>query len=131
MTIVFLLARVSLGALLAYQGVKFLDPYARHVSIADLRRAGVGGSQLTFVSAGLMMLIGGLCIVTGVGAGVGVATAIAFLILSALTTDQFWRVDDLHQRRTSVVRFVRNVVLASGAALMLLVPRPWPHSIID
>ena len=131
MSVIFLLARVFLGALLAYHGVKFLDPYTRAVSIANMRRAGVKGSYLAFISAGLMMLIGGLCIVTGIGAGVGVAIAIAFLILSALTTHQFWRVDDLRQRRMSVVRFARNVMLASGAALMLLVPTPWPHSIID
>ena len=51
MTIVFLFARVFLGALLMYQGVKLLDPYARQVSIANLRGAGVKGSYLAFISA--------------------------------------------------------------------------------
>ena len=101
MTIVFLFARVFLGALLTYQGVKLLDPYARRVSIANLRGAGVKGSYLTFISAGLMMLIGGVCIVMGVS--VGVTSAITFLILSAVAT-RFWRVNDLRERRARTVR---------------------------
>jgi putative oxidoreductase len=131
MTIVFLFARVFLGALLMYQGVKLLDAYARQVSIANLRGAGVKGSYLAFISAGLMMLIGGVCLVTGVAAGVGVTTAITFLILSAVAMHRFWRVHDLRERRTSAVHFARNIVFADGAALLLLVERPWPYSFIN
>jgi uncharacterized membrane protein YphA (DoxX/SURF4 family) len=130
-TIAFFIARLLIGALLAYEGVKLLDPYARQISIAKLRAAGVRASDLAFVSAGVMMLIGGVCIVTGIAAGVGVTAAIIFSIASAAATHQFWRLQHSRERRTSAIHFARNIVFAGGAALLLLVERPWPFAFIS
>ena len=131
MTIAIFIARLFIGALLAYQGVKLLDPYARQISIDKLRAAGVRASDLAFVSAGLMMLIGGVCIVTGIAAGVGVTAAIIFPIASAVATHPFWRLQHSPERRTSANRFARNIMFAGGAALLLLVERPWPYALMN
>ncbi len=122
MGFVFLLVRIALGGFFAWRGVQYLDPYARHAAIATARAKGWRGSDLAFVTMGLMMLTGGICIVMGIAPGVGVMAAVAALGMHA-----FYGVQNVGERR---VLYARTAGFAAASALTLLVPRPWPFSFI-
>lgn len=125
MGFVFLLIRIALGGFFAWRGVQYLDPYARDAAIATARAKGWRGSDLAFSSIGLMLLVGGVCIVLGMIPGVGVMAAV-----TALGIDVSWRLNDVATNRRTAIAFARVVGLAVAAALTLLVPRPWPFSLI-
>ena len=125
MGFVFLLVRIALGGFFAWRGVRYLDPYARQAAIASARGKGSSISELAFVTMGLMMLTGGICIVMGIAPGVGVAAAVI-----ALAIDASWRLRNAATKHTTAIAFVRIVGLAATAVLTLLVPRPWPFSFI-
>src|SRR5688572_22237038 len=112
MGFVFLLIRIALGGFFAWRGVQYLDPYARVAAIATARAKGWRGSDLAFVSIGLMLLVGGICIVMGMIPGVGVTAA-----LTALGIDASWRLNDVVRSRKTVIGFARVVGLAVAAAL--------------
>ena len=125
MGFVFLLVRIALGGFFVWRGVEYLDPYARQAAIASARAKGSRGSEFAFVTMGLMMLIGGICIVMGIAPGVGVAVAVTSFVIDAL-----WRFQIAATKRTTAIAFVRTAGLAAAAVLTLLVPRPWPFSFI-
>lgn len=125
MGFVFLLVRIALGGFFAWRGVRYLDPYARQAAIATARAKGSSSSELAFVTMGLMMLTGGICIVMGIAPGVGLAAAVI-----ALAIDASWRLRNAATKRTTAIAFVRIAGLAATAVLTLLVPRPWPFSFI-
>ena len=125
MGFVFLLVRIALGGFFAWCGVRYLDPYARQAAIATARAKGSSSSELAFVTMGLMMLTGGICIVMGIAPGVGVAAAVI-----ALAIDASWRLRNAATKRKTAIAFVRIAGLAATAVLTLLVPRPWPFSFI-
>jgi uncharacterized membrane protein YphA (DoxX/SURF4 family) len=122
MGFVFLLVRIALGGFFAWRGVRYLDPYARQEAIASARAKGSSGSDLAFVTMGLMMLSGGMCIVMGITPGVGVIAAVTALAIHA-----FYSVRSGDGRRAG---YARTAGLAAVSALMLLVPRPWPFSFV-
>ena len=125
MGFVFLLVRIALGGFFAWRGVGYLDPYARHAAIGSARAKGSSNSELAFVTMGLMMLTGGICIVMGIAPGVGVAVAV-----TSFAIDASWRFQIAATKRTTAIAFVRTAGVAATAVLTLLVPRPWPFSFI-
>jgi hypothetical protein len=125
MGLVFLFVRIALGGFFAWRGVRYLDPYVRHAAIASARTRGWRGSDLTFVTMSLMMLIGGICIVMGIAPVIGVMAAV-----TALGIDASWRFKNVARNRTTAFAFARIVGLAATAVLTLLVPHPWPFSFI-
>ncbi len=124
MGFVFLLVRIALGGFFVWRGVGYLDPALRQAAIASVRANGSWGSDLTFVTKGLMMLIGGMCIVMGTAPGAGVAT-----VVTALGIDTLWRFQGAATNRTTAIALVRTAGLAATALLLLLMPRPWPFSV--
>ena len=125
MGFVFLLVRIALGGFFAWRGVRYLDPYARPAAITSARGTGSHSSELAFVTVGLMMLTGGICIVMGIAPGAGVAVAV-----TSLAIDTSWRFQKTATKRTTAIAFVQIAALAATAVLTLLVPRPWPFSFI-
>ena len=103
MGFVFLLVRIALGGFFAWRGVRYLDPYARQAAIATARAKGSSSSELAFVTMGLMMLTGGICIVMGIAPGVGVAAAVI-----ALAIDASWRLRNAATKRTTADRIRTN-----------------------
>ena len=84
MGLVSLFVRIALGGYLAWRGVRYVDPYARPAAIATARSSGWRGSDLSLVMMGLMMLIGGICIVVGIAPAAGALAAFMALAIEAI-----------------------------------------------
>jgi hypothetical protein len=100
--IVFLLGRLIVGAVVAWEASQRLTPY------------GAKPRDFRVATTGLLLLIGAVAIVTGLGVVVGVAA-----LLAALLMDGFARATPLR----------RSVVFTIATLVLLLVPRPWPFTL--
>jgi putative oxidoreductase len=85
---------------------------------------GVAMPALSVIISGLMLLLGGLSILTGYYLGIGVLLLVVFLVIAAFKMHDFWTIDDPMAKAGEMAQFLKNFALA-GAALMLLAIPNW------
>lgn len=79
---------------------------------------GVPFATLLVPLTGLQLIVGALMILLGVWADLGALLLFAFLIPTALTMHDFWKLSEPMERQQDQIHFMKDIALA-GAALML------------
>jgi len=85
---------------------------------------GVPMPALAVYGTGLMLLLGGLAILTGSFVQIGLWLLVLFLLFVTPWMHNFWAIQDPMQRMGEMVNFMKNAALL-GAILMLLYL--WPQ----
>jgi uncharacterized membrane protein YphA (DoxX/SURF4 family) len=125
--VVFLLARVLFGGVLAFMGLNhFMDVegmagYAEH--------KGLPAPKLSVVGSGGLLVLGGLGVALGVAPVLSAFALATFLLVSAVLMHDFWAVPE-DQQQDEMTGFLKNVGLAGGAlALAAVGPQAWAFSV--
>jgi putative oxidoreductase len=127
MAVLFLVGRIILG-------VYYLFNAFNHFTRLDMlggyaASKGVPAPRPLTLVAGVLLLVGGLSILTGVYPTVGVAALALFFIPVTFWMHDFWTVSDPMQKMTQMVNFTKNLALLGAALMMLAIPQPWPLSL--
>jgi putative oxidoreductase len=69
-------------------------------------------------AAGVLAILGGLCIILGYQARIGAWMIVAFLIPVTLTMHNFWAQTDPQQRMIQSIMFMKNISMLGGALLI-------------
>lgn len=126
MEIAFLIGRIVLGlyylfnAISHFSQVKMMVPYAKS--------QGVPMPEIAVPGTGMLLLVGGLSILTGFYPIVGVAAAVVFLVPVAFMMHKFWGVDQ-QTMMMQMPHFLKNMALAGSSLMFLAIPQPWPFSL--
>jgi uncharacterized membrane protein YphA (DoxX/SURF4 family) len=88
----------------------------------------VPAAAVAVPASGLLIMLGGLSVVTGKRPKWGASLITAFLLGVTPQMHAFWRIKDEEQRTQELVNFTKNMALIGGAALAAAVPEPWPGS---
>jgi uncharacterized membrane protein YphA (DoxX/SURF4 family) len=124
---VFLLARFLFGGVLAFMGINHFMDVEGMAGYAEMK--GLPAPELSVVASGVMLVLGGLAVITGAFVVLGAGAIAVFLLASAVVMHDFWTVED-GQQQTEMTYFLKNVVMA-GAALgfLALASTPWPYAL--
>lgn len=115
--VVFLLARVLFGGVLAFNGLNHFTNREMMAGYAEAKGTPAPGAAV--VVSGLMLLLGGLGIVLGVFPTLSAAAVAIFLVVSALLIHDFWAVPE-DQQQDEMTQFLKNVGLTGGALAFLV-----------
>ncbi len=127
MNIAFLIGRLIFGgywlmaALNHFKNLNHMSDYAKAKG-TPLPKLAVGGT-------GVLLLAGGLSMLLGVYAPVGIALLIVFLLGVSVQMHSFWKVDDAQLKQIDMINFTKNMALIGALLMFLLLPRPWPMSL--
>jgi putative oxidoreductase len=123
----FLMGRLVFGGFFLYSGVHhFLDT----ATLAQYAGAkGVPMPEAAVLLSGALLIIGALCVLLGILPRVGLACIILFLAGVTPTMHSFWSVADPQMRQMDMANFMKNLALAGGAMMMLMIPTPWAYSV--
>jgi len=127
MTIIFFIGRIIFGLYWlknAYNHFKNLDAmadYAHSKSVIYPKYA-VGGT-------GLLLLIGGLSILTGYLPHVGIICLLVFLLSITFVMHAYWKETDPMMRMSQRINFEKNIALLAALLMMTAIPLPWPLSL--
>ncbi|MFC7139691.1 DoxX family protein [Halosimplex aquaticum] len=125
--ILFLLARVLLGGVLAFTGLNHFSDVEGMAGYAGAK--GLPAPKLAVVASGVLLVFSGLGIVLGVVPVIAAGAAAVFLLVSAVTFHDFWAVPD-DQAQTEMTQFLKNVALAGGTlAFVALGGQAWPYAV--
>jgi len=124
---VFLLGRIMFGGYFIRSGIKhFLNLEGMTGYTAS---KGVPLPELAVIVTGLLLLMGGISILTGYYPKIGSYLLIAFLIPVTIIMHDFWSIDDAAARAGQLSRFLRNLTFTGACLMFLSIPEPWKFSL--
>lgn len=128
MEIAFLIGRVIVGLFYLFNAVG-----GHFMSLEMLTQytasKGVPAPRLAVIVTGLLLVVGGLSIITGLYPAVGVAALVVFLVSTAFIMHNFWTVEDPQMRQLEMTQFLKDLALAGSALMFLAIDTPWPLSL--
>jgi putative oxidoreductase len=119
--------RLIFGGYFLYNGINhFLE---RDSLVEYARSKGVQAPEAAVAGSGLLILGGGLSILTGTVPKLGAGLIATFLLGVSPRMHAFWREQEPQQRMNEMVNFTKNMALVGASLLAAAHPEPWPVSI--
>lgn len=116
--------RLIFGGYFLYNGINhFLN---RKMLVDYARSKEVPAPDVAVAASGLMILAGGLSVLTGLQPKVGAGLISAFLLGVSPQMHAFWKEEDAQQRIQEMVNFTKNMALVGSSLLVAAHPEPWP-----
>ncbi|SES92873.1 Uncharacterized membrane protein YphA, DoxX/SURF4 family [Salinibacillus kushneri] len=122
MGLFWLIGRLILGIYFLMTGFNHLKNYQGMKQACEQKNLPLPGACASL--SGLILIIGGLTILTGMFVGIGVLLLVIFLIIAATTFHNYWVFEDPMQKMGEQTQFMKNIALAA-ALLMLLQIQDW------
>jgi uncharacterized membrane protein YphA (DoxX/SURF4 family) len=123
----FLLGRLFYGGFFIMAGINHFRHLSMMAGYAGFN--GVPAPKLAVAGSGIIVGIGGLCVLLGCAPTWGVACIVLFLVPVTLMMHRFWADKDPQAKINNLVNFQKNVALLGAALLLLFIPQPWPMSL--
>ncbi len=79
--------------------------------------------------SGLLLLLGGVSVLTGVYPQVGVLCIALFFLGVSFKMHNFWAVPE-EEKMAQKINFMKNMALLGSALMWLAVQTPWPFSLL-
>lgn len=127
MDYIFLIGRILFGGVFIFYGINHFRGVDMMSGYAASK--GVPSPKLAVLGSGLLLIIGGLSVLTGYQPAIGVAALVLFLVPVTLVMHAFWKIDDPQAKMAEAVNFMKNTGLLGGALMLLAIPQPWPFSL--
>ena len=123
----YLAGRILLGGFFIVSGLRHFQHLAMMAGFTGSK--GVPAPKLLVIVSGLMIVAGGLSILTGVRPHAGIALVSAFLLPVTFLMHRYWKHTDPMMRINDQVNFMKNIALLGAAWMLLMIPQPWPMSL--
>ena len=123
----FLLGRVIYGVYFVKAGINHFQSLAMLSGFAGMK--GVPMPKVAVMLSGLLIIAGGLSVLTGFHPRYGLAAIILFLVPVSLMMHTFWSDTDPMQKLNNQINFEKNFAMAGAAMMLMLVPQPWMMSV--
>ena len=121
-----LLARALFGSFFLYSGIDHFLDFKGKKDYAQSKGTRLPG--VAVAGTGVMLLAGGLSLITGVRPKIGASLVSAFLAGVSPQMHAFWKETDPQARTNEMINFTKNMALVGGAMFAAATPEPWPMS---
>lgn len=125
---VFVLGRVLYGGFFVLGGINHFQHLGMMSGFAASK--GVPAAKPGVVLSGLLIIVGGLSVILGYHVRIGLACIVVFLVPVTILMHNYWVEKDMMQGINQRVNFQKNLALLGAALMMLMIPRPWPLSLV-
>ena len=123
-TIPLMIGRVIFGGFFLYNGINHFLQRDQLAGYAQSK--GVPAANIAVPGSGVLMMLGGLSLLTGYKPKVGSALITAFLAGVTPTMHAFWNDENPQERQADTINFMKNVALVGAAMIAASHPEPWP-----
>lgn len=121
--------RLVLGGFYLYYGINNVVDFAGMSRYAAYK--GVPLPGLAVIVGAILLILGGLSIITGYRPTLGIAALVLFLLPVTTLMHNYWTISDPQMRVIEQGLWMRNMALAGAALFLLAIPQPWFWSVDD
>jgi putative oxidoreductase len=93
------------------------------------RSKGIPMPDVAVAGSGVLLLLGGLSLLSGAKPKVGASLIMTFLLGVSPLMHAFWKADNEQERMADMINFTKNMALIGGALFAGAIPEPWPVSV--
>lgn len=112
-----LIGKIIFGLYFIYSGINHFVKYQGLKEYAAYKSIPAAG--LSVILTGLILLGGGLSILTSYLLSIGLILLTIFLLAAAFTVHNFWTVEDENAKSGEFNQFLKNIAIASACLLLL------------
>ena len=123
-SLVSLLGRVLLSLIFLFSAIGKVFDFSGTTKYMTAH--GVPTPALFLIVAILLELAGGLSLLVGYWARLGVVLLLLFLLPVTLVMHDFWTIEDAAQWRIGMIMFMKNLGIAGGLLYVLRFGAEWP-----
>ena len=123
-TVPLMIGRAIFGGYFLYNGINHFLHREQLSGYAQMK--GVPAANVAVEGSGVLMILGGLSLLTGYKPKIGSALITAFLAGVTPSMHRFWSEQNPQQRQAEMINFMKNVALVGGAMIAASHPEPWP-----
>jgi len=116
--------QMMFGGYFVYSGIRHFADQEMYVGYAKSK--GVTWPRLAVLGTGVMLIVGGLSLLTGVKPKLGAGLVTGFLAGVTPQMHDYWNASDQMQRMNDMVNFTKNLALIGGAAFAAATHEKWP-----
>lgn len=127
MEYIFLASRVLFGGYFLMSGINHFTK--GEMMAGYVASKGIPMPTLTVYGSGLLLLLGGLGILTGAYVEWAVWSLVLFLVPVTFKMHAFWSITDPNAKMMDMIHFMKNMALLGAALAYLFVPQPWIYSL--
>ena len=127
MEYLFLVSRILFGGFFLLNGINhFLkgDMMTQYTAAK-----GIPAPKIAVYGTGLLLILAGLGIISGVYVVWAVLALVIFLIPITFIMHAFWKATEPNMKMTETIMFMKNIALTGAALAYLFVPEPWAFSL--
>lgn len=121
------LAQVLLGLFFVQSGLMHFMKMNMMVGYAKDKK--LPSPQAGVAISGLMLLAGGLSVLTGRYLDIGLWLLVAFLLLASIMMHAFWKVKDEKDKMTNMHFFMGNMALLFALVMLMGMAGNWPWTL--
>lgn len=123
----FLIGRIIFGA---YWLMNAYNHFTKTPMMSDYAASkSVFMPKVAVIGTGVLLLIGGLSMITGIWPTVGIIALIIFLLGVTPMMHDYWKVQDPMMRMGQQVNFNKNIALLAALLMMLAIAQPWMYAL--
>lgn len=124
MDVLFLFGRILAGAYYLMMAANHLLNSQQLTAYASSKN--VPMARLAVLGTGLLLLIGGLSLITGFQPLIGIIALSIFFLGVTPMMHNFWAIQDPQMRMMEMTQFTKNMALFGSALMFLAIQTPWP-----
>jgi len=124
---VFVLGRILYGGFFIIAGINHFQHLGMLSGFVASKK--LPAPKLAVIVSGLLIIVGGVCVLLGCEPEVGVLCIVVFLVPVTFMMHAYWVETDPMQRINQRVNFQKNLALLGAALMLLSIARPWPLSL--
>lgn len=117
------LGRLILGGFYLYYGINNIVDFTGMSGYAAFK--GVPMPGLAVIVGAILLILGGLSLMTGYRPTLGIAALVLFLLPVTMLMHNYWTITDPQMHVIEQGLWMRNMALAGAALCLLAIPRPW------
>ncbi len=126
METLFLIGRILLGGFFLKNAYNHLFNTKNLAAYAQMKK--VPMATLAVIVSGLLLLFGGLSVITGIQVQAGVAALVLFLVPITFTMHAYWK-EEGQEKMHDDIQFWKNIAILGAVLTLLAIPTPWPLSL--
>jgi uncharacterized membrane protein YphA (DoxX/SURF4 family) len=127
MATAFIIGRIIVGVYFLMNAHGHLVKGSHMVGYAASK--GVPAPKLAIFGSGVLLLVGGLSIISGIGTTWGIIALIFFLLPVTFMMHNFWKETDPMTKMNENISFMKNMALVGFLLIALAIPTPWAFSL--
>lgn len=122
-----ILGQVLLGLFFVLSGVNHFKNKKGSVGYAASKK--VPMPEISVLGSGIVLILGGISIITGMYLELGLWALVIFLVLANVMFHNFWADKDAQSKMMDMTQFLKNTALIGALLILTSLVHDWPYSL--